>query len=441
VIESRPGPGQVCDDTSANAFYGLAVSPIAPALTAEPKASVTLAALSLLFFVVTAGTFSSLGVVLPDMVRTLNWTWTQAGLGFTILAVVCGLASYAPTLVIRTLGVRAALALGGAVMAAGFACLYFAHGVGLYYLGAGLEGLGFALTAIIPGAYVLARSFRHVSAALGVYFTVGGLGGVAGPWLYFLVRAASGDWRAYWLTLAIACLFLGPLAALSVRDLDVGESQPSSVEATAAPRPPIFRTAYDWTVRQALGTWQFWVIVAAYTTNLLVEVTVNSASVAHLTGRGVAADVAGAVLSLQALVSVVARGIGGGLGERVDPRKLTAIALGLLAVGVGALALAHGGGMIGAYALLVGAGYGLNYLAATVLLLNYFGRGKNLELFSTMCLISTVAAFGPVLAGRIKDATGDFAPAFWVIAAISALVLVAMAAMRPPKPPEPESAA
>jgi MFS transporter, OFA family, oxalate/formate antiporter len=162
---------------------------------------------------------------------------------------------------------------------------------------------------------------------------------------------------------------------------------------------------------------------------------VNSVSVAHLTGRGVAADVAGAVLSLQALVSVVARGVGGGLGERIDPRTLTAAALGLLALGVGELALSHGGFSMFTYAAAVGAGYGLNYLAATVLLLNYFGRGKNLELFSTMCLISTVAALGPVLAGRIKDMSGDFAPAFWVIAAITTVTLVAVTAMRPPRPP------
>ncbi len=412
------------------------MSSTAPTAVPDPRASLTLGALSLLFFMVTAGTFSSLGVVLPDMVKALGWSWTQAGLGFTILAVVCGLASYAPTLVIRTLGVRATLILGGIVMAAGFACLYAAHGVQLYYVGAGLEGLGFALTAIIPGAYVLARSFRRVSAALGVYFTVGGLGGVAGPWLYFLVRAASGDWRAYWLVLAVACVVLGPLAALSVRDLGEDAALPSSVEATAEPKPPIYRSAHDWTVRQALATWQFWVIVAAYTANLLCEVTVNSVSVAHLTGRGVAADVAGAVLSLQALVSVVARGVGGGLGERIDPRTLTTVALGLLALGVGELALSHGGFSMITYAAAVGAGYGLNYLAATVLLLNYFGRGKNLELFSTMCLISTVAAVGPLLAGRIKDISGDFGPAFWAIAAVTAVTLVAVAAMRPPQPPK-----
>ncbi len=410
------------------------MNPSGRAVLSTPRAVASLAALSALFFLGVAGTFSSLGVVLPAMVAALGWSWTQAGLGFSILAIVCGLASYAPTLVIRTLGVRATLGLGGVALAAGFACLATARGVGLYYLGAALEGLGFALTAIIPGAYVLARSFRRVSAALGAYFTLGGLGGVAGPWLYLLAQTSPGGWRGYWTLLALASLGLGAVAALVVRDLAPPETEPSVVEATAAPRPPIFRTARTWSVAQALKSWPFWVITAAYTANLLCEVTVNSVSVAHLTGRGATATAAGAALSLQAAVSVGARAAGGWLGERVDPRKLVVAALGLLVAGLLVLAGARSATSISLYAVAVGAGYGLNYLAATVLLLNYYGRARNLELFSTTCLISTLAAIGPLLAGVLKDRTGGFAPAFWAIAAVTAAVMVAVALMRPPKP-------
>ncbi len=402
--------------------------------TPAPRALATLAALSALFFLAVAGTFSSLGVVLPAMVAALGWSWTQAGLGFSILAITCGLASYAPALVIRTFGVRATLLLGAVALAAGFACLASTRGVGLYYLGAALEGLGFALATIIPGAYVIARSFRHVSAALGTYFTLAGLGGVAGPWLYLLARASPGGWRGYWALLAVASLALGALAALVVRDTAPPQAEPLAVEATRSSRSPIHRTLRAWTAPQALRSWPFWVITAAYTANLLCEVTVNSVSVAHLTGRGVTAAAAGAALSLQAGVSVGARAAGGWLGERVDPRRLVALALGLLVVGLLVLAGARGAASIGVYAVAVGAGYGLNYLAATVLLLNYYGRERNLELFSTTCLISTLASAGPLMAGALKDDTGGFSPAFLIIAAVTAAVLVAVVLMRPPKP-------
>ena len=159
----------------------------------------------------------------------------------------------------------------------------------------------------------------------------------------------------------------------------------------------------------------------------------NSVSVAHLTGRGATAAAAGAALSLQAAVSVGGRAAGGWLGERVDPRRLVMLALALLVGGLLVLASARPGASIWVYAMAVGAGYGLNYLAATVLLLNYYGRERNLELFSTTCLISTLASAGPLMAGALKDNTGGFAPVFWIIAGVTAAVLMAVALMRPPK--------
>ena len=64
------------------------------------------------------------------------------------------------------------------------------------------------------------------------------------------------------------------------------------------------------------------------------------------------------------------------------------------------------------YAAGIGIGYGLTFFASTILLLDYFGRGPNLELFATVNLISTVGAVAPTFAGFVADQTGSFAPAF-----------------------------
>jgi len=50
------------------------------------------------------------------------------------------------------------------------------------------------------------------------------------------------------------------------------------------------------------------------------------------------------------------------------------------------------------YAAGIGIGYGLTFFAASILLLDYFGRGPYLELFSTVNLISTVGA----VASRVR---------------------------------------
>lgn len=396
------------------------------------KAWAALASLSALFFLITAGTFTSLGVVLPDMVKALGWDWAQAGLGFTLLGLSTGLASLAPAVVIRALGVRATLGGGALALAAAFLCLCTTHGLAAYWLGATLAGLGFALCAIIPGTYVLARAFRRPSTAFGIYFTVGGLGGVAGPWLYFAVLGAGQSWRAYWLLLAAAVAVLGAVAVLFSRPPDA-EPEPGVRRPTAPGQ--VHRTAQDWSVAAAVRTPQFWIVVGAYTTYLLCGVTVNGISVQHLSERGAAATLAGGMLSLQALVNAMARAGAGVMGERIDPKRLLAGGLAALAAGVAALAMARGIGGMALYALGVGVGYGVSYLAATVLLLNYFGMRRNLELFSLMCLISTLASAGPFIAGMVHDRTGGFEPALWVFAGVAALAMAAVAFMRPPVNP------
>ena len=151
----------------------------------------TLAAVSLLFFLVTALTFSSLGVVLPAMVGELHWSCGGAGSGFSLLGVFCGITATIPARLIRRFGVRATLVAGGVVMAVAFACLALTHGLALYFIGCLLMGLGFTLLATVPGTYLLTRTVPPSRFAFGLYFTIGGLGGVAGPLLYLWIAAVT----------------------------------------------------------------------------------------------------------------------------------------------------------------------------------------------------------------------------------------------------------
>ena len=113
--------------------------------TAEPeiaagrtRAVAALILLGLLFFLVTAGSFTALGAVLPDMVTALKWNWTGAGLGYTILGLSCGLASFLPALLIRRVGVRLTLLLGASTLCAGFAVFATLKTLPPYWLGAAL---------------------------------------------------------------------------------------------------------------------------------------------------------------------------------------------------------------------------------------------------------------------------------------------------------------
>jgi MFS family permease len=203
---------------------------------------------------------------------------------------------------------------------------------------------------------------------------------------------------------------------------------------SAAKAPKIYRTPIDWSLRDALRTPQFAILLAAYFGHLLVGVTVASLSVAHLTQRGVAMTVALSMLSLEALVQTAGRAGATVLGDIVDPKHLLLAALASLAIGSAALSVASSTPMMLIYAVGSGLGFGLTGLAVTMLLLNYFGRRNNLEIFSRTALVGALSALGPTLGGQVRDSTGAFGPTFQVYAVVITAVLVAVALMRPPAP-------
>ena len=399
-----------------------------------------LGVLSLVGFLINASTFSSLRVVLPAMVRDLKLSWFEAGLGFTILGAACGSSSLLPALLIRRFGVRVTLLAGTSVMAGGFLCLACAEGVAVYFLGAALCGVGYQMMALIPGTHVLAAVFRRRGLPFGIYFTFGSLGGVAGPWLVWLSRDVFHDqWRVFWQAQIIASVVLGVICAALVGGpawlARVSARTDSELaEDLAKPQPGgVYRSAENWTARQAVRTPQFFILLAAYFGHLLVGVTVASLSVAHLTERGVTATIAGAMLSLESLVQTGGRAAATLVGDYLDPRYLLIFALVALVVGSAALSVADNYPLMVLYAVGSGLGFGLTGLAVTMLLLNYFGRKHNLEIFSLTCLVGAVSALGPTLGGLLRDATGAFGSTFQIYAGVIGFILVAAVVMRPPR--------
>ncbi|OYW28556.1 MAG: MFS transporter [Caulobacter sp. 12-67-6] len=410
-----------------------------------------LAGFSLLLFLITASTYGSLGVVLPAMIGELGWSFEKAFLGFSVLGVFTGASSWLPAILIRRIGVRGTLLLGSAVLGAGLLGFAGSESIARYYVGAALCGIGFQMAALIPGTHVLSALYRKRALPFGIYFTFGSLGGVAGPWMALMIMGATDDnWRIYWMVQAVLACVVGVICAALVggskwlaqaaHEVDVEVEQ----AARAAPADArVYRTAREWTVRAALRTPQFYVLVAAYFTHLLTGVTVASVSVSHIAEIGVATGMAAAaaaaigakMLSLESLMQTLARLGGGFIGDRIDPKWLLVGAQAMLVAGLVALGAATTLPMMLLYAVGTGVGFGLTVLAVTVLLLNYYGRRSNLELFSLTCLVGAVSAAGPFIAGAMRDRLGSFTPTFQLFAAVIAVVFVAALFMRPPTPP------
>ena len=390
------------------------------------------AVISAIYFTISAATFSSLGIVLPYMIQDLSWSWSQAGTGFSLLALLVGLASALPAWTIRRFGIAATYGIGGGIMVVGFALLAASRGIYCYLIGAALLGLGFALCAVVPAVYLLSGWMPEKrSTVIGAYFTIGGMGAVAGPLAAHGFMDATHSWRGYWGLMAALMLLLTVLALVFVK------TPPGQIESET-PAERDMRTR-DWRFRDAIRTPQYWVISLSMTATLLCVLTTSSFAPAHMAMLGVSSGVAAGVLSTNGAVGALSRYLGGALATRIDPKWL--LVSGLIGEGFGMVALSVAGYplALGVFAVCEGFGFGMCLLATTLLLVNYFGPTDNPEIYGTFNFITTLAMVGPYIGGLIKDLFGGFAGLFQGNAVVMLLIVVLAAAMRPPAQLTPRS--
>lgn len=394
--------------------------------------------ISTIFFLISAGTFSSLGVVLPYMIHDLSWTRSEAGAGFSLLALTVGLASHAPAWILRRLGIKSTYGIGGAIMASGFALLAVTNGLELYLVAAALLGFGFACCATVPGVYLLNGWMPEKRPqTIGAFMTAGGLGAVAGPLAARWIIAAADSWRLYWWAMMASILVLTVLALIFVRTPPPG---PVAAIAATTPAPEsgpqgVYRTNRDWPFQYAIRTPQFWIISTAMTTTLLCVLTSSSWAFTHMGTLGISASVAAGVLSADGAVSALSRALGGALATRIDPKHLLLAALVGETIGIAALSVADNPTATTIFAVGSGFGFGMCLFATAMLLVNYFGPSENPEIFGTFNLITTAAMIGPAIAGFFADKLGGFATVFQGFVALMAVMVIITAAMRPPRLP------
>lgn len=385
-----------------------------------------MAAVSAVFFFLNAATFTSLGVVLYGMLSELHWSQTAAGFSFSLLGIACGVSSPLPALLMKRIGGRWTVVIGCAVLALGFALAALTHGLLVFYLATTLLGMGYSLSGNVPSIYLVAGWFpRTSSRMIGLYLMIGAFGAVVGPPVVQAIMTLSGGWRGHWASMAGVSVVLLVLNWVLVRD-----REPQAADTGAAASAQSDSGA--WTERAAVLTPQFLLVAASMATTMACLTTVDSVIVSHLVHRGGTAPFAAMVLSLVALCTTLTKGATGWLCERVTPSRL--LALGIALQGAGMLAFAFAGHDLMAYLFILafGIGWGVAYVAATVVLLNYFGTAIGSRILAIVWLLTTVAAAGPVVAGAIDDHFGTFSPIFEAFAVMQLLLALPLARLRQP---------
>jgi MFS family permease len=396
-------------------------------------------AVSLAFFFLNLSTFTSLGVVLYTMVAELHWTMTAAGFSFSVLGLACGLSSPLPAVCLKRFGGRTTLFLGCVLLLAGFVIASVSHSIAVFYLSMLLLGIGFSLAGNMPGVYLLAQWFEiGTSRVIGFYLMFGALGAACGPLIVEAIVSGHGGWRGHWRWMAGAAGVIAVYCLAFVRDVQRHVHSTAGEHATLPDELAAVGVVRDekadarWTSRDAIFTGQFILAAASMTLTMATVTTFSSVVVTHLVNLSATPAAGALTLSVIAIAATVVKGGAGRLCELIPSAYILAAGLVCQAIGSVLLAYAGSGPLQSASAIIFGIGWGLAYVAGTVVLLDFFGGTTGAKILSIVWLVSTAAAAGPLAAGMIADRFGSFVPMFLVFAALLVILAIPVFFMRAP---------
>ena len=370
-----------------------------PVVAASAREWVVLAVTSVLMVFAQGTVFASLGISLFAMAGTLHWSSAQAGSAFTTVVIGACVGAPLPVFLMRRIGARWTLALGGVVLGAAFLLASATAELATMYAATALAGVGFSLAANTPGIYLIAGwSGARAPRMIGLYLMLGMFGNAIGPPVAQAMCAGAGGWRLYWQAMALTGLAMAGACSWLLR-----EPPPAAPDAPAVAPGPHYR--------QIVTAAPFLVMALGMIATQVCVVTVESVIAAHLARQGWSADYAAWMLGLQGLIGALATGASGFLTRHFAPRRMLTASLLLEAIGMVLLAVAHGSPAVWGFALTFGIGSCVVLLAVAVLLVRYFGDVGGTTALATIWTLAGAAAIGPWIAGLVADAFGSFGPA------------------------------
>jgi MFS family permease len=294
------------------------------------------------------------------------------------------------------------------------------------------RGLGQSALSVVSLALVGKWFSRRLPAAMGVYAVAMSIGFMAAfPAVGAAVQASG--WRAAWAGIGWALLLgMAPLSWLLAR------STPESVGLVldGGGAGPLARKGEEGgaTLLEALRAPAFWVFAIGASVYGLVASGIALFNESILAERGFEPSTYYRSLVVTALVALVGNFAGGAFAQKGSLRKLMAAAMLLLTLSLLALPFASREWHVTAYAVVMGLAGGFVMVIFFSFWGRVFGRAHLGRIQGAAQILTVLAsAVGPLLLARCVEATGSYASAFYVLAAVVAMLGLLAAAVPLPR--------
>jgi MFS family permease len=370
------------------------------------------------------GTFS---IFIKPLAAEFHWSRSDISFGFSLVALMVSV--YAPVIgiMIDRFGARKVILYGSMIFGTGFCSFWFlTASLWQFYASYLLTAFGGACLTSLPFGTAITRWFeQRRGIALGIMGVGVFLGGMYGPPLVTYVIATSG-WRWAYVTLGLIIWSVAiPMSGFFFVDdprqmgLRPYSEDRGDRELPASTHPRISR---DLTLTEARGTLAFWCMAISF--GLLSGVL--HACITHfaplLTDKGLTPQQAALALIVLSAMGVLGRLIAGYLVDRLPPHW---VAAGLFLGVVGGLLAAFNAGEMRfalLFAALAGLGFGAETDIMPYLIGHHFGVTSLGKIFGWIYgAFAFGGMLGPLLMGKVFDATGSYHLALTILIPATAL--------------------
>lgn len=381
--------------------------------------------------------FGNLAVVLQEVDGEFAWSTGFVALVFALTRAQAAIMGVPLGIALKRYNIRRLMRAGAVIQLLGFVALSQVHTKGWFVAAVALITVGVTLAGFLTITASTVSWFERKRAQALSFGTMGfALGGFAGP--VMVVGFDLFGWR--W-TMAVAGFVLAVViwrlaATMGVNRIEIGEPV-DGIEPSDVVQEKRAQGARDehYTTREAVRTHSFWMIALGHGSALLVVSSVMLHLPQYLVqDRGFspqrAALVAGFVPALQLCGTL----IGGYLGDRLNKRLIASVAMLMHGVGLLALTFASNWFLIVTFVVLHGLAWGARGPQMAALRADYFGSTSFGPIMGWSSLIITIFAItGPLLAGWLADATGDFRLGFTIVACVTIAGSIFFVLATPPR--------
>jgi len=360
-----------------------------------------------------------------------GWTIAEVTAAFEIAIFVVGFAAFAGGLWMKRSGPRPVALASAVLYGLGTMLAGTAHSLGILYLTYGvIGGAGLGMGYIVPIA-TLVKWFpdkRGMITGLAVAgFGAGAL--VTAPVADSLI-ASVGVGRTFEV-LGLGYLIVVFACALLMQNPPEGYAPAGYSAAVSQPG----RSARNFTLPQALGTWQWYALWLTLFLNTTAGIAIISqASPMAQEISGVSAATAAGMVGLISIANGSGRFLWAWFSDAVGRRTVFLMMFVLQSAAFLLLSQVHHFGLLWLLAFVILLCYGGGFGTMPAFATDYFGAGQIGSIYGLMLTAWGFAAvFGPSLVAEIRQATGHYQGAMRWLALATLVSAVVPLLLRPPR--------